>query len=243
MLKVHEIFESISGEAGGFPQGTWCTFVRLQGCNLRCSWCDTKRAQMMLECKGKSVRIPELNQDHGPVITKMDIPEIAERCVNRHVLITGGEPLVQAETVDLIKDLLRKGHKVQVETNGSLPIPQIKWAHWVIDYKCPSSGMVEKMPTIDVFAERITEATSRYYGGDACIKWVIADEHDLRFAIERIRQLLFTHRCVVPHYLSPINGDGNMIKEMVAEIRGNNAGKLLDYVAFSIQIHKLFGLS
>ena len=78
-LKVHSIFESISGEAGGFPQGSWCTFLRLSGCNLRCRWCDTPDAQEV-EAQTLDMSVKEICDSVG---------------IYKNILITGGEPLLQ----------------------------------------------------------------------------------------------------------------------------------------------------
>ena len=124
ILQVNEIFESISGEAGWFPQGSWCTFVRLQGCNLHCQWCDTKKAL-----------------DHFAGM-KMSVDEIVAQCKTPRVLITGGEPLMQIDGLEvLLEALIEKADKhVQVETNGSFSIPRWEGVEWVVDYKPPSSG-------------------------------------------------------------------------------------------------------
>ncbi len=230
-LRVHEIFESISGEAGGFPQGTWITGVRLQGCNLRCSWCDTERAQ-----------------GDGPC-TEMSIPTIVEHCRNKHVLITGGEPLFQMDdVVQLISKLHEAGHDVQVETNGSLTIPSVDCIypiHWVVDYKCPSSGMTSKMPPIPDFTEQLNRAMVQ--GDMVYVKWVVADETDLKFAIECIVEMekragTLNRRfpsSVDMHIISPLDGNGHRIPDMAKVIRESHA-HLLDRVVFSVQLHKLF---
>ncbi len=226
-LKVHSIFESISGEAGGFPQGTWCTFIRLQGCNLRCDWCDTAVSQ-------DSQKGEEMTPD-----------EILEQCHTRHILITGGEPLLQGRAlVPLITRLLHEGKKVQIETNGSYPIPHPTWItipgydqlpiYWVVDYKCPSSGMSGEMPSIESLISQIHRA--RKHRDEVWIKWVIADERDLAFALERIGDM--ANLVTVPHLISPIDGKGGMIQSLVDAIRRSDPG-LVDKIIFSVQLHKL----
>ena len=102
-LSVCEIFRSIQGESSfmGIP----CAFVRLAGCNLRCRYCDTKYA---LE-EGDEMRVEDV-VNH---VSSLGI-ELVE--------ITGGEPLIQEKTPSLATALLQQGHKVLVETNGSLDI-------------------------------------------------------------------------------------------------------------------------
>ena len=127
MLKVNEIFKSIQGEStyAGLP----CTFVRLAGCNLRCTYCDTNYAYYY----GKELSDEEI------------ISKIEEYGVNI-VEFTGGEPLLQEETPPLIKTLLDKGHKVLIETNGSICIGCLdKRLTIIMDIKTPKSGMSERM--------------------------------------------------------------------------------------------------
>jgi 7-carboxy-7-deazaguanine synthase len=121
-LKVNEIFYSIQGESSfaGFP----CVFVRLTGCNLRCSYCDTSYAY-----------------DEGEHIP---IDKIVKRVAVYNcplVEITGGEPLFQEDTPILIKKLLDEGYQVLLETNGSLDVSVVDpRCVRIIDVKLPSSG-------------------------------------------------------------------------------------------------------
>lgn len=121
-LKVNEIFYSIQGEStyAGKP----CVFIRLAECNLRCSYCDTKYAYYDGE--------------------KLDIHEIINKVALYGcplVEVTGGEPLLQEETPYLISQLLGKGYKVLIETNGSHDISRVDGRSVrIVDIKCPSSG-------------------------------------------------------------------------------------------------------
>src|SRR5580698_10212867 len=127
-MVITEIFKSIQGE--GTRAGLPCIFIRLTGCNLRCTWCDTAYAF------------------HGG--TKYSIEEILEK-VNTLagpdqqrvplVEITGGEPLLQPETPALAQNLMQSGYTVMIETSGErfvgvLPTGMIK----IVDVKCPDSG-------------------------------------------------------------------------------------------------------
>lgn len=226
MLNVNEIFESISGEAGGFPQGTWCTFVRLQGCNLNCSWCDTPKGQSTEQNQFMSIQ---------QVLTAV------EEFGNKHILITGGEPLIQRLHVrELISELQSSGYEVQVETNGSQVIPYIYGVHWVVDYKCPSSGMARKMLPLLAF-RTLAEAQE---GGNFFIKFVVADDIDLGFALAAILDLVDTgwRRKII---ISPVDADGSKISSMVRKIK--EKGKedeinYLDQIIFSVQLHKIVGM-
>lgn len=119
---VSEIFRSIQGESSfaGLP----CVFVRLAGCNLRCRYCDTRHAL-----------------EDGETMSLEDILQRVDSYGVNLVEITGGEPLVQAETPRLAEALLERGHQVLVETNGSLDISVLpEGAVRIMDIKCPSSG-------------------------------------------------------------------------------------------------------
>jgi len=125
-LLVNEIFYSIQGES--IYSGRPCIFVRLTGCNLRCTYCDTRYAY-----------------EEGE---EMEIPEILDRIYALKcplVEITGGEPLIQKETPLLICELLEKGYEVMMETNGSLDISCVdERCIKIVDIKCPSSGESDK---------------------------------------------------------------------------------------------------
>ncbi len=154
MLKINEIFKSIQGEStyAGLP----CTFVRLAGCNLRCTYCDTNYAYY----NGK-----ELSDEE--IVSKID--EYGVKCVE----FTGGEPLLQEETPQMIKNLLDKGYNVLIETNGSICIGCLdKRLNIIMDYKTPKSGMSERMrPKNFDFLKKTDQ-----------IKFVLMDESDYNWS-------------------------------------------------------------
>jgi 7-carboxy-7-deazaguanine synthase len=160
-LKVNEIFRSIQGESSfaGLP----CVFIRLTGCNLRCTYCDTRYAY-----------------DQGEV---QEIDWIIRTAAGYHcrlVEITGGEPLLQPETPELVRRLLGKGFQVLVETNGSQDISRLDPACTrIVDIKCPSSGE-QRQNDLDNLA-RLSPRDE--------IKFVIGDRRDFQFA----RELIETH--------------------------------------------------
>ena len=126
MLKVNEIFYSIQGESS--YTGRPCVFVRLTGCNLRCSYCDTRYAYD----EGEDLEI-------GEIIDRVT----SHRCVL--VEITGGEPLMQKDTPLLIQRLLDLGFEVLMETNGSMDISVVDdRCVKILDIKCPSSGEAKR---------------------------------------------------------------------------------------------------
>lgn len=123
ILKMNEIFYSIQGESTytGLP----CVFIRLTYCNLRCVYCDTEYAF-----------------HEGIDMTIREIISEAEKYDCRLVEITGGEPLVQENVHELMKELCDKGYEVMIETGGSLPIENIdKRVKIIMDLKTPYSGM------------------------------------------------------------------------------------------------------
>jgi len=126
MLKINEIFYSIQGESS--KSGMPCIFIRLTYCNLRCSYCDTDYSFH----EGKDMSIDQ-------ILTKIK----SYNC--NLVEVTGGEPLLQKESIDLMYALLKKKYEVMLETGGSLPIKDVpKEVIKIIDFKCPSSNMHKK---------------------------------------------------------------------------------------------------
>ena len=127
-MRINSIFYSLSGE--GIHTGIPTIFIRLQGCNLRCTWCDTKYA---LEPEGGKF---------------MDIPTILTEVESfkpkpKWILITGGEPLMQEDKLaELTEKLKYRGYFVEIETNGSINPPSwwVSVDSWSVDVKCPSSG-------------------------------------------------------------------------------------------------------
>ena len=126
MLKINEIYASIQGESShtGLP----CVFIRLTGCNLRCSWCDTAYAFHT----GKDLSVEEVLQK----VAAFALPLVE---------ITGGEPLMQEQVYPLMESLLEKGYRVMLETGGSLPIHKVpEKVIKILDIKCPGSGEEKK---------------------------------------------------------------------------------------------------
>ena len=126
MLKINEIYASIQGESShtGLP----CVFIRLTGCNLRCSWCDTAYAFY----DGKNLTVEETLQK----VETFGLPLVE---------ITGGEPLLQEDVYPFMETLLKKGYRVMLETSGALPIDKVpEKVIKILDIKCPGSGEEKK---------------------------------------------------------------------------------------------------
>jgi 7-carboxy-7-deazaguanine synthase len=158
-MQITEIFKSIQGEStyAGLP----CVFVRLTGCNLRCSWCDSEYTftggrRMALEAVLKEVE--ELSPDGGLVE------------------ITGGEPMLQErEVVPLMQRLLDVGYKVLLETSGERPLERVpRMVVKIVDVKCPGSYEGE------TFHRENLEALEPHDE----VKFVITDRSDYEFARE-----------------------------------------------------------
>lgn len=202
-MVITEIFKSIQGEStfAGLP----CVFVRLMGCNLRCHWCDTAYA-----FHGGQTMNPEQVLDR---VRSMG---------GKLVELTGGEPLLQKETIGLADNLLAEGYRVLVETSGEryvgdLARPVVK----IVDVKCPGSGESNKFEfaNLDVL-ERKDQ-----------IKFVVLNEADYCYARDFLaRYRLAEH--VDEVILSPVFGQ--LPPRQLAEwiLRDNLA------VRVGLQIHK-----
>jgi len=176
VLRVTEVFHSIQGESR--HAGRPCAFVRLTGCNLRCTWCDTAYAF-----------------EGGEETTVGAIQAALERFGERYVLVTGGEPLAQAGVHDLVGALLDGAHEVAVETGGSLDLaPLDRRALVVMDLKCPGSGMTDRNRWENL---RLVKETDE-------IKFVVADRRDYDWAREAIARHGLAGRCGL--LLSPVHG-------------------------------------
>jgi 7-carboxy-7-deazaguanine synthase len=202
MLRVTEIFHSIQGESS--YAGQPCVFVRLTGCPLRCTWCDTDYAFY----GGSECSIDE-------VLAKVH----TYGC--RLVEVTGGEPLVQPESLPLMTRLCNAGYTVLLETSGAVDIaPVDPRAHVILDVKCPGSGMTDRMhwPNLSQLAAK-DEA-----------KFVLADRADYDWAREILAQYDIASRCTV--LFSPVFGalDARQLAEWI----------LADClpVRFQLQMHK-----
>jgi 7-carboxy-7-deazaguanine synthase len=160
-LRINEIFYSIQGESvhAGLP----CVFVRLTGCNLRCTYCDTQYAF-----------------DEGRFMSVADILRQVGQFGCGLVEITGGEPLFQSHTPALAGKLLESGYQVLVETNGSLDIDRVdRRCSRIMDVKCPSSGEQSRNDSANL--NRITPNDQ--------VKFVIADRDDFSFAEQMVSRL------------------------------------------------------
>jgi 7-carboxy-7-deazaguanine synthase len=176
VITVNEIFYSIQGEStyAGLP----CVFIRLTGCNLRCSYCDTQYAWE----EGKEMAVEQIMEQTGSFGCSL-------------VEITGGEPLLQEETPLLAETLIRNGYRVLVETNGTQNIHRFpNSVCCIMDIKCPGSGESSKTDW---------ENINRLNSSDE-VKFVLADLSDYRWAKELVLKYDLVRKC--PVHFSPVPG-------------------------------------
>ena len=160
MLKINEIYASIQGESShtGLP----CVFIRLTGCNLRCSWCDTAYAFY----DGKNLTVEETLQK----VETFGLPLVE---------ITGGEPLLQEDVYPLMETLLKKGYRVMLETSGALPIDKVpEKVIKILDIKCPGSGEVKKNPLENL----------KFLSPHDEVKFVLLDRADYEWSRDMLRK-------------------------------------------------------
>ncbi len=187
-MQINEIFFSLQGESTftGLP----CVFVRLAGCNLDCSWCDTRYAR---------------SEDGASEFSIDEVLGKVEKFPRGLIEISGGEPLLQQETTALSERLLSSFDTVLLETNGSLDISVVpEGVIRVVDVKCPSSGVLDSFKV-----ENLKALTP-----DDELKFVIGDRGDYEFAKEFISTI---GDVVKPDKIlfSPVNG--NLLPKTLAE--------------------------
>lgn len=169
MLSVCEIFKSIQGESTF--AGELCGFVRLSGCNLRCSYCDTTYS-----------RAP------GVLMSVESCAAGAFALGCKLIEITGGEPLLQPDTAGLCARFIDKGYTVLVETNGSLDISALPASCVrIMDVKCPGSGMEQTL-----YAKNIDSLR-----GNDQVKFVISDSFDFSWSLNFVKSRELLNRCIV----------------------------------------------
>ena len=159
-MRICEIFRSIQGE--GLTMGVPTVFVRAVGCNLRCSWCDTMYSME----GGKDMTVPEIMEEIGSC---------------RTVCVTGGEPMIQKDILDLLDALIRADKKVVLETNGSIDLKDVPKDSRIMismDIKCPSSGMQDRM--LDSNIGLLSEKDQ--------LKFIIKDQTDFDYAVRYLKE-------------------------------------------------------
>lgn len=209
MYKVNEIFVSIDGE--GVRTGLPTVFIRLYGCNLKCSYCDTRYS-----CE---------NSEY----TEMSLMDILEQVLSYgvpRVTLTGGEPLIHEGVKDLINSLVVNDIEVNIETNGAVDLSdfwEFRYSSKVIitmDYKCASSGMEDKMKLWNLKLLQPKDV----------IKFVVSNYNEL----EKMEYILEESECKAQPYVSPVFGAIEP-KELVEYVLDNK----LNNVKVQVQLHKI----
>ena len=209
MFPVIEKFVSINGEAT--RAGELAVFIRFRKCNLHCSYCDTRWA----------------NDDSAAAVmmTSAEIADYVNSTGVVNVTLTGGEPLLQQDIAELTDMLISSGHRVEIETNGSISIAELsqreKRPAFTLDYKLPGSGMESHMLTENY----------EYLRPEDTVKFVSGSLSDLERAAEIIAKYRLTDKCNV--YISPVFGE--IEPAAIVDFMKDNA---LNGVRLQLQLHK-----
>lgn len=209
-LLVNEIFHSIQGE--GTRAGLPCAFIRLTGCPLRCTYCDTVYAFH----EGRRMTLDEVLR----AVRAFDCPLIE---------VTGGEPLAQPGVYALLERLVGEFPTVLLETSGALSLARVDpRVVRIVDFKCPSSGESERNDWTNL--ELLTPRDE--------IKFVIGTREDYEWACDRIRVYDLARRCTI--LMSPVScaaggGKGGLAAGDLADwmLRDRLTARL------NLQLHKI----
>ncbi len=215
-MVITEIFKSIQGE--GTRAGLPCVFVRLTGCNLRCTWCDTAYAFHGGAKRSVEEVLDQVRSLAGEAASRVPLVEI-----------TGGEPLLQPETPELAEKLLATGYTVMIETSGERPVGVLRReVIKIVDVKCPDSGEPD---TFDMSNLQAVDDKDE-------IKFVISTRRDYEFARDftlqhrlaaRVHQVLFS-----PVFPDPAGKwDGLSARELAEWILADGLP-----VRLGLQLHK-----
>jgi 7-carboxy-7-deazaguanine synthase len=185
-LVINEIYLSLQGEStyAGLP----CVFIRLTACNLRCSYCDTAYAfkeGSRMSLVEVLARVEELAKPYASRQPKLPMVEL-----------TGGEPLLQKQSLPLMKELCDRNFTVLIETSGALDISQVDArVHRIMDLKCPSSGEVERNRFENIPHLKSTDE----------IKFVIGTQQDYDWAKEQLAKYNLPQICpILFSWVSPL---------------------------------------
>ncbi len=218
-MQISEIFDSIDGE--GVRAGKLCTFIRVFGCNLRCSYCDSMYA------------VEAGYSDIPP--REMGINEILSY-VNRdyrRVTLTGGEPLLFPDSVKLVNRLCEMDYEVNIETNGSCDIVAFRDLieynenlFFTVDFKLPSSG--------EMYSMRLSNFEN--LNKRDVLKLVIGSEEDLSVAIGIARDISEKYGKNAPHIFVGVVFGSFELSRVIDEFMKD---PMLKDVQFQIQMHKI----
>lgn len=216
-MKIVEIFDSIDGE--GLRTGQTASFIRLAGCNLRCTYCDTLYSLF--------------GEDEPCEYTEMSVDEVFN-AVNKsfkRITLTGGEPLLHTESVELCERLAQAGCEINIETNGAVDVEAFlskisnkDKIFFTIDYKLPSSGMTDKMIWHNFEVLRPCDV----------VKFVVGSDEDAELMVKITERLNNIYK-EKPHiYAGAVFGSfepSRLVELIVNE-------PVLKDVVFQLQVHK-----
>lgn len=213
MFNIIEKFLSVDGE--GPSSGELATFIRFQGCNLRCSWCDTVYSWQ--------------KENINERLNAQEIYDYIKSNKVNNVTLTGGEPLIQKNIDELLRLLDDDSNlNIHIETNGSIDIEPFKKKYtrgnisYIVDFKLPSSKMSSYMNYNNI----------NMISKNDVYKFVIGNMDDLKKAYEIIHVYELASKCQV--YLSPVTGSIEM-SDIVEFMKDKNMNK----VRLQVQLHKI----
>lgn len=201
-LRITEIFYSLQGESSSVGWPT--VFIRLTGCPLRCAYCDTAYAFTGGDWRSLDEILDQVQQHEA-----------------HYVCVTGGEPLAQKASIELLSRLCDLGYQVSLETSGAMDISEVDpRVHRIVDIKTPGSGEVARNLYSNLAL--LTEKDE--------VKFVICNRGDYEWARDRVEEYHLTDRC--PVLFSPVHGDmaPSELAEWLLQDRLN--------VRFQLQLHK-----
>lgn len=206
-MRVIEKFVSINGE--GVKSGELSVFIRFEGCNLRCSYCDTTYSFI------------------NPIYEDLEVLDIVDYILStkiKNVTLTGGEPLLQKDIYKLLEELSKYDLEVEIETNGSISIKDFNFNNvsFTLDYKTPSSKM-EKFMNLDNY---------KYLKRKDTIKFVCGSIDDLKTSKSIMDKYNLYDKCNL--IISPIF-NSLPLESYVSFMISNN----MNNVRFGLQIHKI----
>ena len=216
-LKVVEIFDSIDGE--GKRTGQPCTFIRLAGCNLRCSYCDTLYALF--------------GEKEECVYEEMSVQDIMKRVnpLYKRVTLTGGEPLIHSGCDALVSSLLSSGIEVNIETNGAADIEKFRKSvlrssklFFTVDYKLYSSGVEDKMLWNNFVSLEQRDV----------VKFVVGSDEDFELMKSVIKKMSMVYEEMPIIYTGVVYGEyepKRLVEKMLKE-------PLMKDAYYQIQLHK-----
>ncbi len=206
MIPLNEFVETVIGE--GPHSGIPCVLIRIAGCNLACDWCDTSDNKFIKE------RVPPAMLADRVADTGRDM-----------VLITGGEPLLCAATIELMKELIEREIKILLESNGSIPLDRVpKEVVKSVDVKTPSSG----------HAGSFLQSNLDFITREDSVKFVIANRQDFDWSVGQIEKHNLLNRTTV--IFSPVwdRLESKALAEWILETGSP--------IRLSMQLHKIIGI-